>query len=116
MDAATLAMFNSATKASTGKLTEMARHNAAVETNNAAMLAIAARKAKADKMKTRYDYVKGRVGLVTQFKELKGQGLSDEQIVAFIPHLKDVVNMMNKDLQFMNRKRSTDDSDKSSNE
>ena len=87
----------------------MARHNAAVETNNAAMLAIAARKAKADKMKTRYDFVKGRVGLVTQFKELKGQGLSDEQIVAFIPHLKDVVDMMNQEPVFMNRKRAAED-------
>ncbi len=109
MDAATLAMFNSATTALTGKLTEMARHNATVETNNAALLAIAASKAKAEKMKNHYDYVKGRVGLVVQFKELKDQGLSDEQIVAFIPHLKGVVDMMNQEPEFMNRKRSVDD-------
>jgi len=90
MDASTPAMFNSVTAALAGKLTEMAHHNAVVETNNAAMLALAASKASADKMKTRYDCVKGCAGLVTQHKELKGQGLSENPIVAFIPHLKDV--------------------------
>jgi len=116
MDTSTLAMFNSATAALAGTLTEMARHHAAVETNNAAMLALAASKASADKMKTHYDYVKGRVGLVTQHKELKDQGLNDDQIVAFIPHLKDVVNMMKQDLAFMNRKCSAEEQEKSKEE
>jgi len=109
-------MFNSAATASAGKLTEIARHNAAVETNNAAMLALAASKASVDKMKTRYDYVKGRVGLVTQYKELKDQGLNDNQIVAFIPHLKDVVDMMNQDPAFMNRKCSAEEQEISDEE
>jgi len=116
MDASTLAMFNDATTTSAGKLAEMARHNAAVESNNAALLALAASKASSDKMKVRYDYVKGRVGLVAQYKELKGQGLSDDQIVAFIPHLKDVVDMMNEEPAFMNRKRSAEEQEKSDEE
>jgi len=84
--------------------------------NNTAMLALAASKASTDKMKTRYDCVKIRVGLVTQHKELKGQGPSDDQIIAFIPHLKDVVNMMNQDPAFMNRKRSAEEQEKSDKE
>jgi len=109
-------MFNSATTALAGKLTEMACHNVAVETNNAAMLALAASKASAYKMKTPCDYVKGRVGLVTQCKELKDQGLNDDQIVAFIPHLKDAVDMMNQEPAFMNRKRSAEEQEKSDEE
>ena len=63
-------------------------------------------------MKNKYDYVKGRVALVAQYMELSEvQGLSDNQIVAFIPHLKDVVNMMNCEPAFMNRKRSAEDDD-----
>jgi len=41
MDPKTLEMFDSASLASEGKLMEMERHNAAVESNNAALLALA---------------------------------------------------------------------------
>ena len=109
MDAKTVEMFESASMTSEGKLAEMERHNAAVESNNAALLLIAQSKARAEGMKNKYDYVKGRVALVAQYKELKDQGLSNNQIVAFIPHLKDVVDMMNCEPAFMNRKRSAEE-------
>jgi len=112
MDSKTLKMFQSAVLASEGKLVEMERHNAAIETNNAALLTLATRKARAEWMKNKYDYVKGRVALVAQCKELSNvQGLTDDQIVAFIPHLKDVVDMMNCEPAFMNRKRSAEEDD-----
>jgi len=112
LDLKTLEMFESASLASEGKLAEMERHNAAIETNNAALLSLAKSKAKAERMKNKYDYVKGRVALVAQHKELSDvQGLTDDQIVAFIPHLKDVVDMMNCEPSFMNRKRSVPDDD-----
>jgi len=112
MDPQTLEMFELASLPLEGKLMEMERHNAAVESNNAALRSLATRKARAKRMKNKYDYVKGRVALVTKYKELSHvQGLSDDQIVAFIPHLKDVVDMMNCELAFMNRKRSAEDDD-----
>jgi len=90
----------------------MERHNAAVESNNAALLALATRKARAERMKNKCDCIKGRVALVAQCKELSDiQGLTDDQIVVFIPHLKDVVDMMNCEPSFMNRKRSAKEDD-----
>jgi len=78
------------------KLVETERHNMIVELNHAVLLVLVQSKAKAEGMKTKRDCVKGWVGLVAQHKELSGvQKLSNAQIAAFIPHLKDVVDMMN---------------------
>ena len=63
MDAKTLEMFEMATTSSAARNTEMAQHNLMVEANNAAVLALAARKEQAAN-------IKGRVALVAQFKEL----------------------------------------------
>jgi len=102
-------MFESAALASEGKLVEMECHDVAVELSNAAFLGLATRKAGAECMKNQCDCAKGRVALVAQHNELGNmQGLTDDQIVAFIPHLKDVVDMMN----CMNRKHSAKEDDK----
>ena len=112
MDPKTLEMFESAALASEGKFLERDQHNAAVESHSAALLTLATRKARVKHMKNKCDCVKGWVALVAQHKELSDvQGLSDDQIVAFIPHLKDVVNMVNCEPAFMNRKRSAEEQD-----